>query len=131
MKLSTIAVTLFGAALLFSSSALAKDNNKGTLKLAETVSIEGKSLNPGKYTVEWDGTGPAVQVSLVQGKDTVATFAAHLTEQATANSADAYGAATEPDGTKALTAIYLGGKHFVLQLEQAHAVQQSNTQPSQ
>ncbi len=130
MKVSRIAVTLFGAALLISSSVFAKDNNKGTLKLSETVNVEGKSLHAGRYTVEWEGSGPAVQVTLVQGKDTVTTFTAQLTEQATPNSADAYGASTEPDGTKALTAIYLGGKRFVLQLEQARAVGQSNTPPS-
>jgi hypothetical protein len=130
MKLSKIAITLFGAALLFSSGAFANEANKGTLKLADKVTVESKSLNPGKYTVEWNGSGSTVQVTILQGKQAVATFPAHVTEQSTANLQDAYGSATEPDGSKSLTAIYPGGKRFVLEVEQKSANQQSSAQSS-
>jgi hypothetical protein len=130
MKMSRISIALFGAALLFSSGALAKDTNKATLNITETVNVEGKALNPGKYKVEWDGSGPTVQVTVLQGKQTVATFSAHLTEQANQNAADAYGSVAQPDGSKSLTAIYPGGKHAVLQIDQTAASQQSGTQGS-
>src|ERR1700688_1827621 len=106
MKMSKVSILLFGAALVFSAGARAGENNKGTILLADKVIVDGKPLNPGKYTVEWNGTGSTVQVSLTQGKQTVATFPAHVTEQAAPNAANAYGSATEPDGTRALTAIY-------------------------
>jgi hypothetical protein len=121
MKLSRVLTFLFGAALLFSSAAIAGEANKGTLRLSENVVIQGKALNPGKYTVEWDGSGPTVQVTLLSGKDKVATFPAHLTEQASPNAQDAYGTAAEPNGSRSLTAIYPGGKRLVLQVDQNQA----------
>ncbi|MGB7846962.1 MAG: hypothetical protein WBL63_15210, partial [Candidatus Acidiferrum sp.] len=114
MKSLKITTILFGAALLFSSGARAKETNKSTVHVADKLNVEGKVIDPGNYTVEWNGTGPTVQVNLIQGKQTVATFPAQLTEQAAPNPASAYGSATEPDGSKSLTAIYVGGKRYVL-----------------
>jgi hypothetical protein len=129
MKLSRLIVTLFGAVLLFAAGTFAADINKGTLHLTEKVSVQGKELAPGKYTVQWEGTGPTVQVNIRKGKETVATVPAHMVEQATRNYADAYGSETQPDGSKSLTAIYLGGKNFSLELGQ-EANQQSSTNSS-
>jgi len=130
MKLSKLSLAFFGSALLLSSAAVAGDSNKGSLKLYEKVSVEGKLLNPGQYTITWDGSGPNVQVTILQGKQTVATFPAHLTEQATRNSEDAYGSSAETDGTRTLTAIYPNGKRFSLEIEQAAASQPSSTPAS-
>jgi hypothetical protein len=130
MKLSKISLVLFGSALLFSSAALAGDANKGSLQLYEKVNVEGKALNPGKYTVTWEGTGPNVQVTVSQGKQTVASFAAHLTEQATRNTEDAYGSAAETDGSRTLTAIYPNGKRYSLEVGQTAASQPSSTPAS-
>jgi hypothetical protein len=130
MKLSKISLTLLGSALLLSSAVLAGDSNKGSLQLYEKVNIEGKALNPGKYTITWDGAGPNVQVTVLQGKQTVATFPAHLTEQATRNTEDAYGSAAETDGSRSLTAIYPNGKRFSLELETKAASQPSSTPAS-
>jgi hypothetical protein len=128
MKMSRIAVTLFGSALLFGSVVLAGDVNKGTLNLSEKMNVEGKSLDPGTYKVEWNGTGPTVQVSLLEGKQTVATFPAQLTEQSNKNADNAYGSVAEPDGSRSLTAIYIGGKHTILNVEQSTAAQRSGNQ---
>ncbi|HEV3421694.1 MAG TPA: hypothetical protein VG075_15405 [Candidatus Acidoferrum sp.] len=130
MKLSKLSLTLLGSALLFSSAVLAGDANKGSLQLYEKVNVEGKALNPGKYTITWDGTGPNVQVTVLQGKQAVATFPAHLTEQATRNSEDAYGSAAETDGSRTLTAIYPNGKRFSLELETKSASQAISTPAS-
>jgi hypothetical protein len=128
MKISRMLGTLSGAALLLASTVLAAALNKGTLNVSEKVNVEGKTIDPGTYKVEWNGTGPTVQVTILHGKQTVATFPAQLTEQANKNAVDAYGSATEADGSKQLTAIYIGGKHTVLQLEPSAASQQSSTQ---
>ena len=130
MKKSSIAVTLFGAALLFSSGAFAGETNKSTLHLDTAVSVEGKKIDAGTYKVEWIGTGSDVQVTLHKGKDTVATFPAHVTEQPNTNNGNAYGSAAQADGTRALTAIYVGGKHTVLELSAGGSTQQSSTQGS-
>jgi hypothetical protein len=79
MKLSKASILLIGSALVFSSGAFAGDANKGKLHLQHKTIVDGKPLNPGNYTVEWTGTGPTVEVTLLQGKQTVATFPAHLT----------------------------------------------------
>ena len=126
MKKSAIAVTLFSAALLFSSGAIAGETNKGTLHLDSSVSVEGKTIDPGTYKVEWNGSGSDVQVTLLRGKNTVATFPAHVAEQPNANNGDAYGTATKADGTKTLTAIYLGGKKTVLEINQNGSSHQSS-----
>src|SRR5258708_34216132 len=97
MKLSKLSLAFFGSALLLSSAAVAGDSNKASIQLYEKVNVEGKALNPGKYTITWDGSGPNVQVTVLQGKQTVATFAAHLTDQATRNTEDAYDSPADPD----------------------------------
>lgn len=130
MKLSRISVAVFGAALLFSASAFAKNTeNKGTLNLDDNVTVAGTSLSPGHYKVEWKGSGPDVTVSLLKGNQTVATFPAKLTEQKAAATADAYGAINQPNGAKTLNSIYFGGKHYVLQIP-ANGTAQQNTQDS-
>jgi hypothetical protein len=116
MKMSRVSILLFGAALLASSATLAGEINKGTLKLDDKVVVDGKPLAPGNYRVEWDGSGPAVQVKLLQGKQAVATIPAHVTEEATPNSQDGYATTAEPNGSRALTTIYL--KRFTLQIDQ-------------
>ena len=122
MKMSRIATGVFGAALLFCSSAFAQET-KGKLHLDETLTVAGTRLNPGDYKVEWKGDGPDAQVSLVKGKQAVATFPARITEQAIASNNDAYGSTEQPNGTKTLNAIYFSGKRYVVQVEGAATAQ--------
>ncbi|MDQ1409983.1 MAG: hypothetical protein QOJ41_1718 [Acidobacteriaceae bacterium] len=121
MKMSRISILLFGSTLLFSSAVLAGETNKGKLQLADKVVVDGKPLEAGNYRVEWDGSGPAVQVKLLRGKQMVATLPARLTEQPDPNPQDGYSTATEPDGSRALTAIYPGGKRLALEFGQSAA----------
>src|SRR6266436_8266792 len=130
MKLSKLSLAFFGSALLLSSAAVAGDSNKASIQLYEKVNVEGKELNPGKYTISWDGSGPNVQVTVTQGKQTVATFAAHLTEQTTRNTEDAYGSSAETDGSRTLTAIYPNGKRFSIEIDQNAASQPSTSSTS-
>jgi hypothetical protein len=125
MKMSRISMMLFGSALLLSSAALAGENNKGKLALSNKIVVDGQSIEPGNYRVEWDGSGPAVQVKLLQGNQTVATLSAHVTEQTDRNRQDAYATTTEPDGSRALTAIYPSGKRLSLEFDHSAAGAQS------
>jgi len=130
MKLSKLSLAFFGSALLLSSAAVAGDSNKASIQLYEKVNVEGQALNPGRYTITWDGSGPNVQVTVSQGKQTVATFSAHLTEQAARNTEDAYGSAADTNGSRTLTSIYPNGKRFSLELETKSASQPSSTPAS-
>ena len=125
MKMSRISILLLGSALLFSSAALAAGNNRGKLVLTDKVVVDGQSIAPGDYRVEWDGSGPAVQVKFLRGKQIVATLPAHLTEQVGQNPQDGYSTATGPDGSKELTAIYPGGKRLALEFDHSAASTQS------
>ncbi|HKM67339.1 MAG TPA: hypothetical protein VJX70_09255 [Candidatus Acidoferrum sp.] len=127
MKLAKLSLSLLGAALLFSSAALANDSNKSTLNLSDKITVEGKTLDAGKYTIVWDGAGPNVQVTVLRNKQTVATFPAHVVDQPARNTEDAYSANSEPDGSHSLTAIYPNGKRFSIALGTAQAAAQPST----
>ena len=127
MKINKLAVSLLALGLLGSSAAFARESNKTTLNLYEKVTVNGTTLNPGKYTVDWEGTGADVKVNILQGKRTIATVPAHVTEQPTSNANSAYGSSTQPDGTRTLTTIFVGGQRTSLELNQASAGQSSNT----
>jgi hypothetical protein len=71
--------TLYFAAVLsltcllgFGGSALARDNAH-SVEISDAVQIGSTKLKPGNYKVEWQGTGPAVQVSFQQNGKTVVT----------------------------------------------------------
>lgn len=130
MNLRKPILSLVGAALLFSFSALAADLNKGKLHLLEKTDVEGKWLAPGRYTVEWDGAGPTVQVTILHDKQTVVTFSARITQEPSRNIQNAYSFDAAPDGSHFLTAIYLSGKSFSIDLDQKSAAQQSPTPDS-
>jgi hypothetical protein len=116
MKLSKLAAALATVALFFAGVAVSAEANKMTVRIDQKVAVNGKILDNGKYTAEWSGDGPNVQVTLLHGKDTVATFPAQIKQEASANNNDAIGTSDGPDGMKQLTAIYPGGKRISIQL---------------
>lgn len=66
--------------LTLALSALAGEN-KGSFTLPSAAQIEGKNLAAGEYKVRWEGAGPEVQVTVLQGKHTIATIPAKLVER--------------------------------------------------
>jgi hypothetical protein len=60
-------------ALLSPLSALARDKNQHSVELSDSVQVGDAQLQPGNYKVEWQGTGPEVQVNFVREGKTVAT----------------------------------------------------------
>jgi hypothetical protein len=64
-------------ALLFPLGALAR-NNAHSVEIFGVVQIGSTQLKPGNYKVEWQGTGPAVQVSFEQNGKTLVTVPATL-----------------------------------------------------
>ena len=69
---------MLGLALLLASSAFAA--TKASLQLSNPVMVNGTKLKPGDYKVEWEGTGPNVELSIMQGKNVVAKVPAHVVE---------------------------------------------------
>ena len=60
-------------ALLSTVSALARDKNHHLVEISDSVQVGGTQLTPGNYKLEWQGTGPEVQVSFVRDGKTIAT----------------------------------------------------------
>jgi len=66
------------ALLLMTVSAFAGSANKGSLQLLDPVTLNGKPLPAGEYSLQWDGSGNNVQLSVLKGKNVVATTPAQL-----------------------------------------------------
>ena len=64
-------------ALLSPLGAFARDNSH-SVDIFDAVQIGGTQLKPGNYKVEWQGEGPAVQVSFQHNGKTVLTVPATL-----------------------------------------------------
>ena len=59
---------------------LAAPKNSANVTFTETVSVNGTSVPPGDYHVAWQGTGPLVEATILQGKKVVASAPATLVE---------------------------------------------------
>jgi hypothetical protein len=74
MKTSYFAAVLSLTCLLgFSGSAYAARDKAHSVKIFDVVQIGTTELKPGNYKLEWEGTGPAVEVSFRQNGKTVVT----------------------------------------------------------
>lgn len=103
-----------GMFLVFSLSALAA--NSGTLTLLSPAELNGKQLKSGEYKVKWEGTGQDVQVSILQGKNVVATSAAKLVDTASKVSDDTV-VLDNASGSRVIHEIRIGGKKQILVFE--------------
>ncbi|MHB8503190.1 MAG: hypothetical protein ACYDCG_19190 [Candidatus Acidiferrales bacterium] len=130
MKVSNVLTLLFGSSLLLSAGAFAGNTNKKPLHLTDSVTVQGKQLKPGTYTVEWNGTGPDVEVNIVKGSKTVATVSAHVVAVNTPNKQDGYTSLAGKDGAQSVTQFFFRGEKFDLELGQvsgANATPGANT----
>jgi methionine-rich copper-binding protein CopC len=78
MTLSKNLAILSIGLLLSPLSVLARDKNQHSVNIFSLVQVGDKQLRPGNYKVEWQGTGPKVEVSFVREGKTVATVPAML-----------------------------------------------------
>jgi hypothetical protein len=51
------------------SLAGAASKNRSSIQLTEPTAVGSVLLQPGDYTVQWNGAGPDVQVTFLHGKD--------------------------------------------------------------
>ena len=116
MRMSRTLLSFVAVAMLAVTGAMAASGTSGKLRLYETVTVQGKQLPPGNYKVEWSGSGSDVQVSILNGKETVATVPAKVAPTAK-NSTDGYSATKQADGSSDLTTIFFHGTSFELRVE--------------
>ena len=116
MKLTKL--TVLSLALLLSTSLFAAS---GSLRVTQPVKLNGTQLKPGDYKVTWEGTGPEVTVSVMKGKDVVATAPAHVKELDKSGAADASVLQKNTDGSTNLSGIRFSGKKIALEFAQETA----------
>ena len=118
MKFATVTKSLvMGLALLLASSAFAA--TKAQLELQSSATVNGTQLKPGEYKLEWDGSGPNVEVSIVKGKNVLAKVPAKVVDLPAASANNAAVIKTNDDGTSSLTSVRFEGKKFALDLGQS------------
>jgi hypothetical protein len=110
---------LFGAALVLASAAYAGE--KASVQIYENVKVNGKTLAPGKYDLNWEGNGNNVQLNIQKGKQTVATVPAQVETSASASTSTGYSTKKADDGSRALTGVFFSGKKYSLTLDQQAA----------
>jgi uncharacterized protein YfaP (DUF2135 family) len=108
MKLFSKSLIL-GLALLLASSAFAA--TKASLKLDNPATVNGTTLKPGDYTFQWDGTGPNVEVSIMQGKNVIAKVPAKVVDLPAKSQNDAV-----VTNGETIASIRFEGKKFALEL---------------
>src|SRR5690349_17526092 len=115
MKFATVSKSLLmGLALLLASSAFAA--TKATMTLINPATVNGTKLKAGEYKLQWEGNGPAVEVSILQGKNVVAKVQGKLVDLSTPAQNNAAIVQRTDDGTSTLSGARFEGKKYALQL---------------
>jgi len=105
---------LLGLTLLLAVGAFAA--SKGSMQILDPVTVSGKTLPAGEYSLKWDGTGQNVQVSILKGSKVVATTPAHLVDLGQSAQANEALVKNSSDGNRSLSEIRFEGKKYALQI---------------
>jgi hypothetical protein len=117
---------LLGLALLLATSVFAA-SNKGSMELLNAVTVSGKQLPAGDYSVKWDGSGPNVELNILRGNKVVATTPARLIDLTRTASSNAAVVKSNDDGSRSLAEIHFGGKKYALAIGQETAMDGSGS----
>jgi hypothetical protein len=113
MKFATVSKSvILGLALVLASSAFA--STKGTMQLNNAVTVNGTRLKAGDYKLEWEGSGPNVELSILQGKNVVAKVPAHVVDLPSPATYTAAVTRKNGDGTNVLDGVRFEGKRMAL-----------------
>lgn len=119
MKFATVSKSLvLGLALLLASSAFAETKS---FEINNPVTVNGTKLKAGDYKLEWNGTGPNVELSIKQGTKVVAKVPAHVVELQVPAARTATEVTTDNSGTASVTGFRFEGKKYGLELADAGA----------
>lgn len=110
---------LLGLALLLATSAFAA--NQGSLRVREPLNVAGKQLAAGDYKVKWEGTGPSVELNILQGSKVVATVPARLVDLTRSSASDAAVTKMNADGSRSLSEIRFGRRKYAIAIGEESA----------
>lgn len=118
MKLSkSFQGVLIGSALLLATDAFAA--NKGTLHVSSPEIVAGERLAAGDYTVRWDGTGPNIEIRVMQGGKVVVAAPARIVPLDTASPSDSVVVQVAADGSRRVSQMSFSGQKLALQIEES------------
>jgi len=104
-------------ALAFTTSAFcASETHKADFQLSEAAQVNGQLLPAGEYTARWEGSGPSVQVSIMQGKTVIVTVPAQVVALNQAANDTQAEIKNSENGDRTLTALRFSGKTYSLTL---------------
>jgi hypothetical protein len=120
---------LAGLTLLLATSVFAANthNNKGSLQLQNSVTVSGKTVPAGDYSVKWEGTGSNVQLNILQGSKVVASTSARLVDLDQSSVSDSTVLKSNGDGSKSLAEIRFGGKKFAIALDESASAEMGSS----
>lgn len=121
-----IIFAMFALALTTGAFA-ANDVHKSNFQISASTQVNGKEIPAGEYTAKWEGSGPSVQVSIMKGKDVLATVPAQvvtLSEPARDSHAEIKNSS---NGDRELTGLQFSGKKYSLELGTESAKAQAKT----
>lgn len=125
-SLSFSRIILATLALVLATSAFAaSDSHKSTFEIGDATQVNGTTIPAGEYTAQWEGSGPTVQVNILQGKKVVATVPAQVITLDSKASDTHAEVLNGTNGQRELKALQFAGKKVSLQLGTESATAQS------
>jgi hypothetical protein len=105
----------------------ANDVHKSSFEISAATQVNGKQIPAGEYTAKWEGSGPMVQVSIMKGKNVVATVPAQVVERSTPAPDTHAEIKNNPNGDRELVGLQFSGKKYSLELGTEAARAQTKT----
>jgi len=116
-SLSFSRIILATLALALATSAFAaSDSHKSNFEIGDATQVNGTTIPAGEYTAQWEGSGPTVQVNIMQGKKVVATVPAQVVALDSKASDTHAEILNGTNGQRELKALQFAGKKVSLQL---------------
>jgi hypothetical protein len=126
MKFATVSKFLvLGFALLLASSAFAA--SKADMTLLNPTTVNGTQLKAGDYKLQWDGTGPNVELTILQGKKVLAKVPAKIVDLQAPAQNNAAVLKKGDNGTSTLAGARFAGKKYALELGESSDGMQSGS----
>ncbi len=117
MKLSIVRVAAVLIALTLSVGAAA-GGGKATFQIGDGVSLNGKALAAGEYSVKWQRQSADADVTFTRGKQEIATVRGKFVEREQPSRYTAVVTKPNGDGTHAIAELRFEGKKEVLVLSE-------------
>jgi hypothetical protein len=127
MKSTLFSRTIFAILVLAltTSAFAASASHKSSFQISAATQVNGTTLPAGEYTAQWEGSGPTVQVNIMQGRKVVATAPAQVIPLDSKASDTRSEVLSGSNGERELKALQFAGKKFSLHLGAESAKAQS------